>query len=311
MSSSTSFTQTKNHSLENYNITDKLSSSKYSVYKGVNTQNSQEVAIKFFDFKGFTDKNYSNEVANLKKLNHPNIIKMIENVEETSAVLDREQKEVSYISFEYASHGDLFEVISQYGRMSEIICRTLFRQLVEAVEHMHSQGVAHLDLKLENLLFDKDCNLKVTDFDLSQSIDSTGLIARGTPGYRAPEVKKGVCYNFQVADVYSLATILFIMITGTPAYAEVNKGLGLEFDAFYRLLRKNNQRFWEIHASYKNDPDFYSEDLIDLINGMLMEEPRQRLTLEEIKNSKWYQGPVLDKEEYKIQINEYIQNKSQ
>jgi len=309
MSSSTSFSQNnKNDSLEHYNITDKLSSSKYSVYKGFNTQLSQEVALKFFPFNGFTDKNYSNEVANLKKLNHPNIIKMIENVPESSAVLEREEKQVSYISFEYAAHGDLFEVISKHGRMPEIICRTLFRQLVEATEYMHSQDVAHLDLKLENLLFDKDCNIKITDFDLSQSMESTYLIARGTPGYRAPEVKKGVCYNFKAADVYSLATILFIMITGTPAYAEVNKGLGLEFDGFYKLMRKNNKKFWELHASYKNDPDFYSEDLIDLINGMLIEEPRQRLTLEDVKNSKWYQGPVLDKETYQTQIKEYIQN---
>jgi len=298
--------QTQNlSSLEHYDISKKLSSSKYSVYQGYNEKLDQQVALKFFDFHAITDKNYRNEISILSQLNHPNIIKLIENVDETSVTLERQQKQSSYIAFEFAENGDLFEIISKYGAMSEILCRTLFRQLVDAIEHMHSNGVAHLDLKLENLLFDKDFNLKVTDFDLSQPLDSTTLIARGTAGYRAPEIKKGLCCDLKAADVYSLGVVLFILFNGSPPYAEINRGFGLDFDGLYKLLMRNNNKFWALHSNYKGNLDFYSEDFKQLINCMLLEEPRSRLTLEEIKNTKWYQGPVLDQEAYDAEIKNY------
>ena len=306
MSSSTMTSQTQQlSSLEHYDISKKLSSSKYSVYQGFNEKLEQQVALKFFDFHGVTDKNYRNQISILSQLDHPHIIKLIENVDEVSAVLERKQKQSSYIAFEFAENGDLFEIVSKYGAMSEILCRTLFHQLVDAIEHMHSNGVAHLDLKLENLLFDKDFNLKVTDFDLSQSLDSTTLIARGTAGYRAPEIKKGLCYNLKAADVYSLAIVLFILFNGSPPYAEIQRAMGLEFDGLYKLLMRNNTKFWALHSQYKGNPQYYSQDFKDLINAMLLEEPSQRLTLEEIKQTKWFQGPVLDQQAYDAEIKKY------
>ena len=153
----------------------------------------------------------------MSKLDHPNIIRMVDSADKTKVTLDREDQTVSYIGLEYASHGDLYEVVSEHGKMSEILTRTFFCSLIDAVSYMHSNNIAHLDLKLENLLIDSNFNIKVTDFDLSQPVDSTSLIARGTPCYRAPEIKKGICQDLKSADIYSLGVILFIMLSGSPS----------------------------------------------------------------------------------------------
>ena len=232
------------NSLERLDIGKKLASSKYSVYKALDKNTNQEVALKFYPFNDSLDKNYTNEKSILSKLDHPNIIKMVSSADKTEVTLDKEDQTVSYIGLEYASHGDLYEVVSEHGKMSEILTRTFFHSLIDAVSHMHSNNIAHLDLKLENLLIDSDFNLKVTGSDLSQPLNSTSLIARGTAGYRAPEIKKGICWNLESADIYSLGVILFIMLSGNPPYAEVETGVGLNYDVCYRVMRKNNKRFW-------------------------------------------------------------------
>ena len=228
---------------------------------------------------------------------------MVDSADKTEATLDREDQTVSYIGLEYASHGDLHEVVLKHRKMSEILTRTLFHSLIDAVLYIHSNNIAHLDLKLENLLIDSNFNIKVTDFDLSQPLDSTSLIARGTAGYRAPEIKKGICQDLKSADIYSLGVILFIMLSGNPPYAE----LGLNYDVCYKFMRKLNKRFWESHAACDGGANLYSEEFIELINSMLAEEPHQRPTIEAIKNSKWFQGPVLDDESFQMEVKSYMQ----
>ncbi len=70
------------------------------------------------------------------------------------------------IALEYAE-GQLFDFIAKEGRFPPQICRTLFRQLIEAIKFLDDQGITHRDLKPENILFDKNFNFKVSDFGLS------------------------------------------------------------------------------------------------------------------------------------------------
>jgi len=295
--------------LESYDIMEKLSSSKFMVYKGYNNNTKQVVALKFFEFQDYPSDRYWNEKEILERLQHPNVLKIIESGDYAMDKTSWQEKHVSYICFEYAHHGDLFKIISNQGKMSEIIARTIFHQLVEAVEYLHKNDLAHLDLKLDNILVNQEFQIKVCDFDLSQSLDSKILKARGTPGSRAPEIKKGICCNLQAADIYSLGTILFILLSGRPAYNEVKKIYGFEFDEFYKLMRINFEEFWETHSKNEENVNFKNPDLKELIHGMLIEEPLQRFTFEEIKNSKWFQGPVLDEKAFQAQMKEYMKPK--
>lgn len=299
-----------NNPLDAFEIKKKLSSSKYSVYHAADKKNNQQVALKVFPHTSeFAAINYKRESVCYSKFDHPNIIKMIESVENTQSnnSLDTRASTVSYIALEYAKYGDLFEIISNAGYMSEELARSIFHQLVDGIEHMHQRKVAHLDLKIENILLDEKFRVKITDFDLSQAItEGASLEARGTPGYRAPEVKKGTCINFEAADIYSLGIVLFVMLSGNPPYSEVDKGLGHEFDPFYRLMRTNTPKFWQIHAQFKKDKNFYSEDLISLIDWMLSENPECRPSIEDIKNHPWYTQQILSKECYEVEIKKYL-----
>ena len=294
--------------INNFAVQKKLSSSKYSVYKAINTKENNQVALKVFPSKSeHSPISFLRETRIFSKLSHPNIIKLYESVDSCLINLNQITESASYIAMEFAKYGDLFDIISQGGYMSEALARTLFKQLVEGLSYLHSQNIAHLDLKIENLLIDEDFNLKITDFDLAQSITGESrLEGRGTPGYRAPEVRDGTCKNFVAADIYSLGVILFVMLSGNPPYSEVDKGLGHEFDPFYRLMRKNNEKFWEIHSKYKPTKNFYSEEAKNLINWILCEDPNARPTLEEIKSDPWFNGETLSKEDFKNEMTRYL-----
>jgi len=88
--------------------------------------------------------------------------------------------------------GELFDRIVEKGSYTERDAAYLIRQILEAVQYMHSIGVVHRDLKPENLLYynaDEDAKIMISDFGLSKTEDS-GVMATacGTPGYVAPEV---------------------------------------------------------------------------------------------------------------------------
>ena len=72
-----------------------------------------------------------------------------------------------YILLERARNGSFFDFIAQAGRFNEMHARHYFRQLLSGIDYLHNAGYAHRDLKSENLLLDKDFNLKICDFGFS------------------------------------------------------------------------------------------------------------------------------------------------
>jgi len=295
--------------LERYTINKKLSSSKYPVYRATDNRNYRQVALKIFPIRSQVCKNFKRECEFFNSFNHPNIIKSYEAVDETPSDIDGADGElVSYLSLEYAPYGDLFEIIAECGPMPEKLARSAFHQVIDALSYMHSRNVAHLDLKVENILVDENFKLKLTDFDLSQYIDDDFLESRGTPGYRAPEVKDGVSKDFVAADIYSAGIILFIFLSAMPPYTEMDKGLFTEFDPYYKLMRKNPEKFWEVHSKHKNNSEFYSKDAISLINSMLAEDPTQRPTIDAIRNHPWYQKEIYTDEQFQEEMRSYVLN---
>lgn len=204
-------------------------------------------------------------------------------------------------------YGDLFEIMCNHGAMPQKLARTLFHQFVDGLEHMHSQRVAHMDLKLENLLISEDFTLKITDFDLSMKIGEETFskhTGRGTSGYRAPEVKNETCVNLQAADIYSLGVILFVLVSGSPPYNEVETSSGHEFDKYYQLLREDPIKFWRIQDKFR--PGIFSSELKNFFCQLISERPRSRPTLEEIRGNEWFKGETFDTESLKEEMKKYL-----
>lgn len=119
---------------------------------------------------------------------------------------------------EYASRGEIFDYIARYGRMGEPRARSTFAQILSAVEYCHGTGVAHRDLKAENLLLDAQMNVKIADFGFSNRFAPGERLSTwcGSPPYAAPEVFRGKHYAGPEIDVWvsrnlrtSAATRLF------------------------------------------------------------------------------------------------------
>ena len=102
------------------------------------------------------------EVSILRGLEHPNIVKLHEMIE-TEAYIG--------IILEYASGGELFDYILNHRYLKDHTARKLFAQLVSGVGYLHKKGIVHRDLKLENLLLDRNKNIVITDFGFANTFD--------------------------------------------------------------------------------------------------------------------------------------------
>lgn len=122
---------------------------------------NSEVAIKIIDKTQLNTNSLEKlfrEVSIMKLLNHPSIVKLYE-VIETEKTL--------YLVMEYVNNGEVFEYLVKNGRMKENIARQKFRQIVSAVQYLHSKRIIHRDLKAENLLLDSNLDVKIVDFGFS------------------------------------------------------------------------------------------------------------------------------------------------
>ena len=159
-------------------------------------------------------------------------------------------KLVQYIVIELSSRGDLFDLLTvKKTGFSEKVARHLFKQILKGLDHSHSQGFTHRDLKLENILVDEHFRLKLTDFGFAapmQGRDQSGFLKTriGTLGYRAPEIrttKEG--YLGKNADVFSAGVILFFLVCMNNPFREASK-----IDNLYRcIINKRYELFWKWH----------------------------------------------------------------
>mmetsp|Transcript_27953 Transcript_27953/g.67943 ORF Transcript_27953/g.67943 Transcript_27953/m.67943 type:complete len:551 (+) Transcript_27953:147-1799(+) len=193
-----------------------------------------------------------------------------------------------YLVMDYVSGGELFDLIVKKQRVDEKESRKYFQQLVDAVSYCHSKGVYHRDLKPENLLLDDNGNLKITDFGMSfltenatDAADALLFTHCGTPEYMAPELAcrshKG--YKGDKLDVWSCGVILFVLLAGGLPFSGKNDA------EIFRQITKKKLLY----------PSWFSSDVCDLLDQLLIKEPEERIRLEDVKKHPWF---VVDYEEH-------------
>ncbi|RKF64469.1 putative serine threonine-protein kinase gin4 [Erysiphe neolycopersici] len=216
------------------------------------------------------------EVAIMKLIQHPNILKLYD--------IWENRKEI-YLCLEYVDNGELFEQISQNGRLKEEEAMRYFRQILSAVEYCHSFNICHRDLKPENILLTSSGQVKIADFGMAALHQTPGhqlSTSCGSPHYAAPELIRGSKYHGNMVDIWSLGVILFAALAGRlPFVAE-----GVSKEWLTPLLAKIAKGQYDMPANF-------SPEVKSLIQGMLQINPKDRITLSQI-----WKHPLLKKYDY-------------
>lgn len=142
-----------------------------------------------------TDEMFLNEVKALSKIDHPNILKLVDYSDKHTVVTKSDKVvNINLIVLEYAENGELFKYIAETGSFAESTARYYFKQLLSAITHMNKIGFSHGDIKPENIMLDKEFNIKLADFGFATT-SKIGSSQFGTVSYMAPEKLSNLPYN--------------------------------------------------------------------------------------------------------------------
>jgi len=212
------------------------------------------------------------EIAIMKKLNHPNLVKL-------EMVLDIPEEDKMLLVMEHLSGGtSMGGSMRNEPALPEDTARSYFRDALCGLEYLHTNNILHLDLKPENMLLDHRGTLKLVDFGVSKLIDGEGDAITGsvgTPMFWAPECcHTGRSYSGIAADVWALGVTLYQWTTGTVPFIAADHG-----ELRDRIL---NQKI-EI-------PAWAGPDLRDLLACILCKDPDRRMTIAACKAHGWVVG---------------------
>ncbi|KAL0585339.1 hypothetical protein ABG067_004871 [Albugo candida] len=245
-----------------------------------NEQDGQLYAVKIMH-KSFTQRMAGKEdslqdalrreIAILKKLNHPNVVKLIE-------VIDDPSSEKVYLVQEYVQHSLMEEVQSASG-LPQDTARMYLRDLLAGLYYLHYHNIIHFDIKPENILITSGGMAKIADFGTARMIlheSDTLSDAKGTPAFMAPEMFNiGATYRGPSVDVWSLGATLYMMVIGRPPWLADN-----EIKLAERV--QQDELCFSFETSEKMDPH-----LKNLLVRMLTKEPASRISLMDCINHDW------------------------
>ncbi|XP_017849077.1 calcium/calmodulin-dependent protein kinase kinase 1 [Drosophila busckii] len=215
------------------------------------------------------------EIAVLKKLDHPNVVKLVE-------VLDDPQEDSLYMVFELVKKGEVLSIPTDKP-LSEERAWNVFRDCLLGLEYLHYQKIIHADLKPGNLLLTECGRVKIADLGVcneflgEDAMMSNGSTA-GTPAFRAPEtlvLGKNV-YCGRAADIWALGATLYSLIYGNVPFVANSIPL------LYEKIQNEPVVFPATHE--------ISEELRYCVLQMLEKDASRRITLPQLKMNKWVIG---------------------
>ncbi|XP_063375231.1 uncharacterized protein LOC134662838 [Cydia amplana] len=265
-----------------YKIIKKLNEGSYAKvylaeYKNPNKHDAISIlACKVIDTsvapKDFVKKFLPREIEMLIKLNHPHLV-------HTHSIFQRRDK--YFIFMRYMEHGDLLEFVLKKGAILEDQARIWTRQLALAVQYMHELGVAHRDIKCENVMLTANQNAKLTDFGFSRLCidrklrDIQSETFCGSLSYTAPEILQGTPYYPKPADVWSLGVVLYVML---------NRAMPFEDKNMKQLYQAQVNKNWKFRTRCLN---VLSDNCKRVVARMLEPNYQQRVKVDDVINGEW------------------------
>ena len=259
---------------DNYKIINKLGKGSFgSVFKVKNRITGEIRAMKIIknttinDNNGAANTKFLKEIQVLKELEHPNIIKIFE------YYIDNKYH---YIITELLTGGELYESILKFQKFNEKKAAYIMKQILSAINYLHSKGIVHRDIKPENILVQNDnkkgndsideIQIKLIDFGASNFFKENEKLTLkvGSPYYIAPEVLNK-SYN-EKCDIWSAGVVLYVMLTGNfPFVGKTSQKL---FESIKTGKYKDTGKEWEA----------ISKEAKDLIKKMLQLDVSKRIS---------------------------------
>ena len=235
---------------------------------------------------------YKNEIVEepiierniLTLCNHPSIVKLISTFQ---------SKHKLYFVLEYIENNDLSNLIKRINILPLSLSKQIISELVNVIEYLHcTMKISHNDLKPGNIMLDKNNHIKLIDFatakihckifDKSQGkfVDSDKYVSEeifGTIEYISPEMLEHKITDYRTNDIWALGVIIYIIFNGESPF--IGK------DDFYTIENIKN-------CKYKFINENIPEEAKDLINHILVKDPKKRYNISQIKNHKFFDGVI-------------------
>ena len=208
----------KKTSLDEYTVGNQIGHGPFSQFRiGLYKPTNKKVTLKIFKKHKLEDANLSKsvqrEIKLMQKMKHERIVQLYEVIDTPKYVL---------LSLEYAGGGSLGDYIKAQPktRLLEREAKRLFKQVIEGICYCHSRYICHRDINLENLVLDKDNNIKILNFGYSTCIPNEKKIKlfNGAPFNKAPEVVMKQEHCGPPVDIWAMGVLLFTMLTGKYPY---------------------------------------------------------------------------------------------
>jgi calcium/calmodulin-dependent protein kinase I len=192
-----------------------------------------------------------------------------------------EEKDNFYLVMEYCVGGDLFDRVLRFTHYTESDAHDLTVELLKAVRSIHKAGIAHRDIKPQNVLLlsnDDNVLIRIADFGYARRVYTPESLTNrvGTPSYVAPEVLKNLPHDQRV-DIWSLGVVVFVLLVGYPPFLEENQTV---------LFHKIRNGEW---VFYEDDWKHISKEAKDFVQSLLVVDPNERWTIDECLRSPWIQ----------------------
>lgn len=218
-----------------------------------------------------TRKKLLSEIQIHKSMKHVNIVQFIDCFEDDTNV---------YILLEICPNGSLMELLKKRKVLTEPEVRFFTTQICGAIKYMHSRRVIHRDLKLGNIFFDKNYNLKIGDFGLAAVLANDRerkYTVCGTPNYIAPEVLMGKHsgHSYEV-DIWSIGVMIYALLIGKPPFQ------AKDVNTIYERIKCCDFVFPK-EKSISSEAKVLIQDLLSL-------DPLERPSLTEIMDYVWFRG---------------------
>ncbi|XP_022086203.1 serine/threonine-protein kinase DCLK1-like isoform X2 [Acanthaster planci] len=239
----------------------------------LNRSSKNEFALKIINKRKCIgkEKMIQSEVSILRQVQHPNIIRLIEEFDTPSEL---------FLVMELVKGGDLFDAITSATKYTERDAGCMVHNLCSALKYLHSMNIVHRDIKPENLLVceheDGTKSLKLGDFGLATKVTGPLRTVCGTPTYVAPEIILETGYGLKV-DVWAAGVITYILLCGFPPFRSETNDQEELFDHIIAGEFQFISPYW----------DSISEVAKDLISCMLEVDVDRRFSATQVMDHPW------------------------